>query len=76
MSDSKTGSNIKVKHKALRLLRKLGKDQQGLSTVEYVIILALVAIAAITAWTQFGDMLITKIGEEKGTISNLDTSAR
>lgn len=36
------------------LLQKLKDDDQGLSTVEYLIILALIAIIAIGAWRAFG----------------------
>ena len=40
----------------------LVRDERGLSTVEYVIILVLVAAAAIALWMSFGSVLRTKIG--------------
>ena len=33
---------------------KLWKDEEGLTTVEYALLLALVVVAAITAWTSLG----------------------
>ena len=36
------------------MFRKLWMDETGLTTVEYALLLALVAIAAITAWTTLG----------------------
>jgi Flp pilus assembly pilin Flp len=36
------------------MLRMLWQDEAGLTTVEYALLLALVAIAAIGAWTQLG----------------------
>jgi len=36
------------------MFKQLWKDEAGLTTVEYVLLLALVAIAAITAWTVMG----------------------
>lgn len=37
------------------------EDERGLSTVEYVIILVLIAAAAIGIWTQFGGTVQQKI---------------
>jgi pilus assembly protein Flp/PilA len=36
------------------LARKFWEDETGLTTVEYALLLALVAIAAITAWSTLG----------------------
>ncbi|MEN6304915.1 MAG: Flp family type IVb pilin [Armatimonadia bacterium] len=36
------------------MFKKLWKDEEGLTTVEYALLLALVAIAAIAAWTTLG----------------------
>lgn len=38
------------------------KDERGLSTVEYVILLVLIAAACIGLWVTFGESLRTKIG--------------
>ena len=36
------------------MFSNLWNDEEGLTTVEYALLLALVAIAAITAWTTLG----------------------
>lgn len=36
------------------MFRHLWQDEQGLTTVEYALLLSLVAIAAIPAWTALG----------------------
>lgn len=38
----------------LATLKSLWKDEEGLTTVEYALLLALVAIAAIAAWKGLG----------------------
>ena len=43
-------------------IRKFHKDDRGLSTVEYVIILVLIAAAAIGTWQSFGGKVKEKIG--------------
>jgi len=37
------------------MLKMLWQDEGGLTTVEYALLLALVAIAAISAWSALGD---------------------
>jgi Flp pilus assembly pilin Flp len=46
------------------------RDERGLSTVEYVIILVLIAAAAIGLWVKFGETLQAKIGDAQ---KELDT---
>lgn len=41
---------------------KFHTDDLGLSTVEYVIILVLIAVAAISTWQSFGGKVKEKIG--------------
>lgn len=48
----------------------LARDERGLSTVEYVIILVLVAAGAIGLWMSFGKTLTGKI---QGATEDLDT---
>jgi pilus assembly protein Flp/PilA len=43
------------------MFKELWKDQEGLTTVEYALLLALVAIAAITAWTTLGQRVSTTV---------------
>ena len=64
----------KIEAAAIRIqmaIDSLRKDDQGLTTVEYVIILALIAIAAIAAWTTFGDSIQTQAEGSAGTIGGL-----
>lgn len=49
------------------MLKMLWKDEEGLTTVEYALLLALVAIAAITAWSTLG-------GRVSGTVSTATSS--
>lgn len=45
------------------------KDDRGLSTVEYVIILVLIAAAAVTTWSKFGATITSKLTGAEGKIS-------
>jgi len=36
-------------------MRRLHSDQRGLTTVEYVIVLCLIAALAVGTWKEFGD---------------------
>ncbi len=51
--------------------RSLLDDARGLSTVEYVIILVLVAVMAITTWQNFGFQITGKVKESAGKIGNM-----
>lgn len=42
--------------------------QMGLTTVEYVIILALIAVMSYAAWSKFGGQLKDRIGKSEATI--------
>lgn len=43
-------------------------DERGLSTVEYVIILVLIAAAAVGTWSKFGGTIMAKINSANGEI--------
>ena len=47
-------------------LRKLWRDEEGLSTVEYALLLVLVVIVGITAWQTLG----TKVKNTVTTVGN------
>jgi len=64
--------------KAFQLIRRsqgrpltLLGDTRGLSTVEYVIILVLVAVLAIGTWRTFGSSVKTKITESTTAVDGL-----
>jgi Flp pilus assembly pilin Flp len=42
------------------LQRRLAGDTRGLSTVEYLILLVLIAVAGITVWKKIGGTITTK----------------
>ena len=52
-------------------LRSLARDQKGLTTVEYIIVLVLIAIAAIGIWTAFGEAVIERVDESTGEIQGM-----
>jgi Flp pilus assembly pilin Flp len=52
-------------------IRSLHRDERGLSTVEYVIILVLLAVVAIQVWTDFGDTIRGKIKDSDEKIGNM-----
>lgn len=43
------------------MLHRLWTDETGLTTVEYALLLALVAIAAISAWTALGERMSSTV---------------
>jgi Flp pilus assembly pilin Flp len=55
--------------------RSLLRDTRGLSTVEYVIILAIVAIGAIGVWQTFGEAVTAQVGNAATGLGTLPTSA-
>jgi Flp pilus assembly pilin Flp len=55
------------------LLRRLQRDERGLTTVEYVIVLCLIAAFAVGAWGEFGDNVNDYL--EKAT-RDIDTEMR
>ena len=55
-----------------RLAQGILRDQRGLSTVEYVVILVLIAVAAIGTWRTFGGAIVGKIGESTIAIRDME----
>lgn len=51
--------------------RSLLGDQRGLSTVEYIIILVLIAVIAIIAWKQFGESVEYHIRDSTTQVNHL-----
>ena len=50
------------------LIKSFLRDEDGLTTVEYALLLALVAIAAIAAWTTLGGKVSTTVTNTSGTL--------
>jgi Flp pilus assembly pilin Flp len=51
--------------------RSLMNDQRGLTTVEYIIVLGLIAVVGIAAWQKFGETLIGEVEAADGYISDV-----
>ena len=51
--------------------RTLVRDQRGLTTVEYIIVLGLIAVVGIAAWQQFGETLIGEVEAADGYIADV-----
>ena len=43
------------------MLKTLWKDEEGLTTVEYALLLALLVVAAISVWSAFGTKVQTAV---------------
>jgi len=54
-------------------IKRFCKDDRGLSTVEYVIILVLIAVSAIGIWKTFGETIVTKITNSNTKINGMDS---
>ena len=46
-------------------------DKRGLTTVEYIIVLGLIAVVGIAAWQKFGETLTGEIEAADGYISDV-----
>lgn len=49
----------------------LRRDERGLSTVEYVILLALIAVAGLKVWGDFGGVVVEKVEDATGDFGSL-----
>ncbi len=52
----------------MKMLARLWKDEEGLTSVEYALLLVLVVIVAITAWQTLGNRVTNKVGEVNNAI--------
>jgi Flp pilus assembly pilin Flp len=53
------------------MIKKLWKDEEGLTTVEYALLLALLVVAALTVWTTFGATIRNKVAASGNAINGL-----
>ena len=56
-------------------MRELWKDEEGLTTVEYALLLALVVVAGIAAWQGLGNTVENAVTGASGTIEGVTTPA-
>jgi len=47
------------------------RDRRGLTTVEYIIVLGLIAVVGIAAWQKFGETLTGEIAAAEGYIADV-----
>jgi len=52
------------------MIKKLYQDEDGLTTVEYALLLALLVVAAIGVWTAFGTKLKTQVSKSTVAFDN------
>lgn len=53
------------------ILEDIITDKRGLTTVEYIIVLGLIAVVGIAAWQKFGETLTGEIEAAEGYISDV-----
>jgi len=58
----------------LATLKSVWKDEDGLTTVEYALLLALVAVVAIAAWQTLGAAVKSKATTAASTINSATVS--
>ena len=49
-------------------IKKLWRDEEGLSTVEYALLLVLIVIVGITAWQTLGTNVTTRVNQSANAI--------
>lgn len=55
----------------MKNIKRLHRDVGGLSTVEYIILLILIAVTGISAWRTFGNNVVTKVTSGSNQIQGL-----
>lgn len=55
-----------------RRMAGLGRDTEGLSTVEYILILVIVAITALLLWQTFGTSVGSRVDQATQSVSGMD----
>ncbi len=56
-------------------VRRLLEDQRGLTTVEYIIILCLIAVVGFAIWKQFGQTVEYKAKGANNVVNTLPTES-
>lgn len=63
------------KDSARRHFHELLQDEQGLTTVEYIIILCLIAVVGFAIWKKFGETVKSRVGGADRVIGELPTES-
>jgi Flp pilus assembly pilin Flp len=64
----------KKQDKKKRVKRSLLRDNRGLTTVEYIIILCLIAVVGFGVWKKFGEKVKEKVGGSTEQVDELPTT--
>ncbi len=64
-----------MKMKKSQKLTGLLRDERGLTTVEYIIILCLIAVVGFAIWKKFGETVKQKVGGAEGVVGTLPTES-
>ena len=54
----------------LKNFKTIWADEEGLTTVEYALLMALLVVAAIAVWTTFGGKVKESVGASTNAIGN------
>ncbi|HEY3396526.1 MAG TPA: Flp family type IVb pilin [Armatimonadota bacterium] len=54
----------------MNLIKGIWKDEEGLTTVEYALLLALLVVAAISVWTTFGGKVKQSVAQSSNAFAN------
>jgi pilus assembly protein Flp/PilA len=59
----------------MKIIKKLRRDEQGATAIEYGLIAALIAVAAITAMTGLGSQISNTFAKTGNSITTANTKA-
>jgi Flp pilus assembly pilin Flp len=51
-------------------LKKLGKDERGLSTMEYAVLFVIIVVGALALWTKLGASLANQVSQGDQSFNN------
>lgn len=54
-------------------LRRFWNDEEGMTTVEYALLLVLIVVVAVTAWTTLGSNVNTQVEKVNTALANTVT---
>ena len=52
----------------MEIMKKFWSDEDGLTTIEYALLLALIVVVAITAWTALGTGVNSTVDDVQNTL--------
>ena len=55
----------------LERIKHIYADEEGLTTVEYALLLALLVVAALVTWTTFGATVRNKVAASGNSVNNI-----